>query len=509
LGIKGILLSHFGFRLIRKAAMILKIAANCYECLQACAVRGNVAAEFLEDLMHIYILGICGTFMGSLAVLAREAGFRVSGCDANVYPPMSTQLEKAGIKLDQGFKTDYLSDDIDLVVIGNAMSRGNPMVEYVLDKGLSYTSGPAFLHDHVLKDKWVLAVSGTHGKTTTSSMLSFILDYAGLKPGFLIGGVVNDFDFSARLGDSIFFVVEADEYDTAFFDKRSKFVHYMPRTLIMNNMEFDHADIFDDLSAIKRQFHHLLRIVPSNGRVIANANDQNIADVLAMGCWSETATFSSGGAASSGGTTADWNVEVKADDGSCFILQKAGEKQSEKLTVNWQLTGKHNIENALAAVAAAEHVGVRADVAVEALNQFSGVKRRMELLASVKGVDVYDDFAHHPTAIKTSLAGVKKMPLNGKVIAVIEPRSNTMKMGVHKDTLAAAVTDADLVYWYMADNSEWHLPESAGKVFSDMDELLADILQQVCKGDKVIAMSNGGFSGFHQKLIQRLENEYE
>lgn len=450
--------------------------------------------------MHIYILGICGTFMGSLAVLAREAGFQVSGCDANVYPPMSTQLENAGIQLDQGFKPEYLNDDIDLVIVGNAMSRGNLMVEHVLDKGLKYTSGPQFLHDYILQDKWVLAVSGTHGKTTTASMLAFILEKAGMKPGFLIGGVVQDFEFSARLGDSIFFVVEADEYDTAFFDKRSKFVHYLPRTLIINNLEFDHADIFDDLAAIQKQFHHLLRIVPGNGRVLYPKNDANVASVLSQGLWSEAQSL---------GDAADWQAQLLAKDGSAFCVQsQKAPMPSGQVTVRWGLNGQHNVNNALAAIAAAAHVGVAPEVAAAALSEFAGVKRRMECLAKVNNIYVYDDFAHHPTAIATSLAGMKaKISDQGRVLAVIEPRSNTMRMGVHKDTLANAVIDADQSFWFLPD-ANWQLPESAGETFADIEQLLNALSKTAKEHDHIVIMSNGGFSGFHQRLISQLRQQY-
>lgn len=444
--------------------------------------------------MHIYILGICGTFMGSLAILAREMGYTVSGCDANVYPPMSTQLEEAGIQLDQGFDPQYLAVEPDLIVIGNAMSRGNPMVEYVLDRGLPYTSGPQFLHDYVLKDKWVLAVAGTHGKTTTSAMLAFILDYAGMKPGFLIGGVVQDFPFSARIGESPFFVVEADEYDTAFFDKRSKFVHYSPRTLILNNLEFDHADIFENLAAIKKQFHHVMRIVPATGRVVYNAGEQNILDVLSQGCWSEKVGFAGQG---------EWQAQATEQG----IEIRCAQLPNESWLLNWALLGEHNMHNALAAIAAAQHVGVRPDIAVEALAQFRGVKRRMEPIGEIAGIHLYDDFAHHPTAIATTLAGMKEK-LNGRAIAVIEPRSNTMKMGVHKDTLADSIKDADQVYWFMADTQDWSLPASAGRCFSDLQQLIDAIISDAQAGDHIVFMSNGGFSGIHGKVKHALEQKY-
>ncbi len=444
--------------------------------------------------MHIYILGICGTFMGSLAILAREMGYQVSGCDTNVYPPMSTQLENAGIALDQGFEIQHLDCNPDLIVIGNAMSRGNPLVEYVLDRGLPYTSGPQFLHDYVLREKWVLAVAGTHGKTTTSSMLAFILDYAGMKPGFLIGGVVQDFPFSARIGESPFFVVEADEYDTAFFDKRSKFLHYSPRTLILNNLEFDHADIFENLDAIKKQFHHLLRIVPATGRVIVNQQEANLADVLAKGCWSEQVSF---------GENGQWQAQTLAN-GDIEIFNSRDDKQ--RWTLSWALMGEHNTLNALAAIAAAEHVGVRPETAVEALSQFNGVKRRMEKIADVHGICLYDDFAHHPTAIETTLAGLKAK-VAGRIIAVLEPRSNTMKMGVHKEQLSNSVALADQAFWYV-NGMQWQLNEQAGQSFVDLDALITAIITQAKSGDHIVFMSNGGFGGIHQKVKQALEQRY-
>lgn len=437
--------------------------------------------------MHIYILGICGTFMGSLAILAREAGFTVSGCDANVYPPMSTQLETAGIRIDQGFEPNYLTDDIDLVVIGNALSRGNAMVEAVLNQGLAYTSGPQFLHDYILRDKWVLAVSGTHGKTTTSAMLAWILEYAGLKPGFLIGGALQNFPFSARLGDGIFFVVEADEYDTAFFDKRSKFLHYRPQTLILNNLEFDHADIFENLAAIKKQFHHLLRIVPSIGQVVVNNEDANLHDVLGQGLWAEKTTF---------GQAGDWQIDAEN------IVSFAG--QSWPLT--WQLLGEHNQKNALAAIAAAYHAGVKPEVAVAALGEFTGVKRRMEQYAKINNITLYDDFAHHPTAIETTLKGLRAK-VDGRILAVLEPRSNTMKMGVHQATLAASVQVADKAFWYVQ-GMEWSLEQSAGEQFTEMNALLQAVVNEARAGDHIVLMSNGSFSGLHQKLAQQLEQKY-
>lgn len=452
--------------------------------------------------MHIYILGICGTFMGSLAILAREMGHQVSGCDENVYPPMSTQLENAGIKLDQGFKVEHLACEPDLVVVGNAMSRGNPLVESVLDKAINYTSGPQFLHDHVIHEKWVLAVAGTHGKTTTASMLAWILEYAGMKPGFLIGGVMKNFPYSARMGDSAFFVVEADEYDTAFFDKRSKFVHYQPRTLILNNLEFDHADIFDDLDAIKRQFHHVMRIVPANGKVIHQVTDANLDDVLAMGCWSDKASF---GLPQESSSVPDWQAELVEADGSVFnITASSGPAKGDVLTLRWNMSGKHNVNNALAAIAAAEHVGVHPHTAVEALAEFDGVKRRMELYADVDGISLYDDFAHHPTAIETTLQGIKAK-VNGRVLAVIEPRSNTMRMGVHQETLAASALQADQSFWFMPDELDWQMQVNNGQCYQNLELMLADIVTAAQKGDHIVLMSNGGFQGLHDKLKRALQ----
>lgn len=452
--------------------------------------------------MHIHILGVCGTFMGSLAQLAKASGHRVSGSDTNVYPPMSTQLEKAGIELIEGYDPKQFNPIPDLVVIGNALSRGNPAVEYVLDNRIPYTSGPQWLCDYFLKEKWVLAVAGTHGKTTTSSMLAWILEYAGMKPGFLIGGVPNNFDVSARLGDSPFFVVEADEYDSAFFDKRSKFVHYRPRTAILNNLEFDHADIFSDLNAIQTQFHHFVRTIPSKGLVVAPSHDENIQNVLDRGCWSELQSMGSGG---------DWEMSLTEADGSVFSVSLQGKRQG---SVRWNQTGVHNAANGLAAIAAARHVGVKPAVACEALCQFKGVKRRMEKLATINGVSVYDDFAHHPTAIATTLEGVRNKVGNEKVIAVIEPRSNTMKLGIHKDDLAESTKLADQVLWYQPDNIDWSLAEvvsggsAPAKVIDDIDTLIKHTLKVADGLTHIVVMSNGGFSGFHGKLITALEKRH-
>lgn len=452
--------------------------------------------------MHIHILGICGTFMGSLAQLAKALGHKVTGSDANVYPPMSTQLEQAGIELIQGFDPIHLKPTPDLVIVGNAMSRGNPSVEYVLDQGIAYTSGPQWLHDFVLPNKWVLAVAGTHGKTTTSSMLAWILEYAGMKPGFLIGGVTKNFPTSARLGESDFFVVEADEYDSAFFDKRSKFVHYNARTVILNNLEFDHADIFPDLAAIQTQFHHLVRTVPNNGLIISPANDQALNEVLQKGCWTPQSKFTLDE------TDCEWRAELKSDDGSSFSVLHQGNKVAD---IHWQQTGLHNVNNALAALIAARNVGVDPTTAAKALENFAGVKRRMECLADINSVKVYDDFAHHPTAIKTTLAGLRAKVGTEKIIAIIEPRSNTMRMGVHKDALGKSTVDADMVLWYQPVNVDWAMNEVVNtspvpaKLLRDLDELVKTAVSLKENNTHFVIMSNGGFGGVHQKLIDALK----
>jgi UDP-N-acetylmuramate: L-alanyl-gamma-D-glutamyl-meso-diaminopimelate ligase len=454
------------------------------------------------NFMHIHILGICGTFMGSLAQLAKALGHKVTGSDANVYPPMSTQLEQAGIELIQGFDPVHLKPTPDLVIIGNAMSRGNPSVEYVLNQGIAYTSGPQWLHDFVLPNKWVLAVAGTHGKTTTSSMLAWILEYAGMKPGFLIGGVTKNFPTSARLGGSDFFVVEADEYDSAFFDKRSKFVHYNARTVILNNLEFDHADIFSDLAAIQTQFHHLIRTVPGNGLIISPAEDSALHEVLKKGCWTTQTTFSLQT------TDCEWHAELKSEDGSAFSIFHNQQKIAE---VNWQQTGLHNVNNALAALIAARNVGVDPVTSAKALENFAGVKRRMECLADIDSVKVYDDFAHHPTAIKTTLAGLRAKVGTEKIIAIIEPRSNTMRMGVHKDALGKSTVDADMVLWYQPANVDWAMNDVVNKspvpakLLRDLDELVKTAVALKEKNTHFVIMSNGGFGGVHQKLIGALK----
>ncbi len=449
--------------------------------------------------MHIHILGICGTFMGGIALLARQLGYEVSGSDANVYPPMSTQLASEGIVLSDGYDIAALDPAPELVVIGNAMSRGNPMVEYVLDRNLPYISGPAFLAQYILRDRWVLGVAGTHGKTTTASMVAWILEYAKLKPGFLIGGIPKNFGISARLGDAPFFVVEADEYDSAFFDKRSKFIHYQSRTLILNNLEFDHADIFDDLDAIKRQFHHLVRTVPQNGLIVAPSDDDNIKDVLEQGCWTPVEEFS----APSG-----WEARNLSEDGGSFDVHFKGEKQGR---VEWALMGQHNINNALAALAAGRHAGVMVHHAIAALSEFQNVKRRMERRGEVNGVHIYDDFAHHPTAITMTLEGLRRQVGSERIIAILEPRSNTMQMGVHKETLAAAFAVADEVVLFQPDNSECAMQAIAAEigshaqVFDDVDAIVTQATHEATAGTHLLVMSNGAFGGIHQKLIDALQ----
>lgn len=452
--------------------------------------------------MHLHILGICGTFMGSLALLARELGHTVTGSDQNVYPPMSTQLENAGITLMQGYDRSHLQPHPDLVIVGNAMKRGIDAVEYMLDAGLPYVSGPQFLADHVLQGKHVLGVAGTHGKTTTTTMLAWVLDQAGLNPGFLIGGVPLCFSQSARLGGK-YFVVEADEYDSAFFDKRSKFVHYHPRTAILNNLEFDHADIFDDLAAIQKQFHHLVRTIPGQGRIIAPITETNIDEVLAMGCWTPVVRTSL-----QPHPQAALSAELIALDGSHFKVLEQGSVQGE---VCWSMTGQHSVANALATIAAAQHIGVSIAQACEALSNFAGVKRRMELLGTIRGVEVYDDFAHHPTAIETTLDGARKRLGERRLWAIIEPRSNTMRMGSHKDGLAHSARLADEVIWYQPEGLDWDLqpvidsaPNSA-QVSRSLDEIIQRIVNEAQEGDAIVIMSNGGFGGLHQKLITALK----
>ncbi|REF03000.1 UDP-N-acetylmuramate:L-alanyl-gamma-D-glutamyl-meso-diaminopimelate ligase [Cupriavidus plantarum] len=459
--------------------------------------------------MHIHILGICGTFMGGLAVLARQAGHRVTGCDANVYPPMSTQLEAQGIELIEGFDPSQISLEPDLFVIGNVVSRGNPLMEAILDRNLPYTSGPQWLGEHVLAGKWVLAVAGTHGKTTTTSMLSWILEDAGYEPGFLVGGVPQNFGISARLTASDFFVIEADEYDTAFFDKRSKFVHYRPRTAILNNLEYDHADIFPDLVAIETQFHHLVRTVPRQGRLLVNGNEPSLARVLERGCWSEVEQFGMG-------NWREGNAATPVPEGKDGFDVWFDDKGQEALqgTVIWDLQGTHNRMNALAAIAAARHVGVPPARAIESLSRFANVKRRMEVRGVANGVTVYDDFAHHPTAIQTTLDGLRRRVGEARILAVLEPRSNTMKLGVMKAQLPASLEGADLVFGYGAPGGKdalgWDLAESLAPLgdkaaaFQDIGALVAAVRAAAKPGDHVLVMSNGGFGDVHRKLLDAL-----
>ncbi|MBC3934698.1 UDP-N-acetylmuramate:L-alanyl-gamma-D-glutamyl-meso-diaminopimelate ligase [Undibacterium sp. CY7W] len=453
--------------------------------------------------MHIHILGICGTFMGGLAVLAKEAGHTVTGCDANVYPPMSTQLEAQGITLTQGFGAEQIALEPDLYVIGNVVSRGNPLMEEILNRGLPYVSGPQWIGEHILRHKWVLAVAGTHGKTTTSAMLAWILEYAGYAPGFLIGGVPMNFGISARLQGnhaSDFFVIEADEYDTAFFDKRSKFVHYHAKTAILNNLEYDHADIFPDLKAIETQFHHLVRTVPGVGRVIFNGDSAALVNVMQRGCWSEQESF---------GQQQSWRLELQ--QGEDFDVYFEQQLQGR---VQWALNGEHNRQNALAAIAAARHVGVPPALAIEALSQFVSVKRRMEVRGVVQGVTVIDDFAHHPTAISTTVAGLRRKAGAQRILAVLEPRSNTMKLGTMKQALPEALAQADLVFGYGAQEGKdalgWDLAEALAPLgdkaaaFQQIPALVDAIVAAARPGDTVLVMSNGGFGGIHQKLLDAL-----
>lgn len=455
--------------------------------------------------MHIHILGICGTFMGGIAVLAKAAGHRVTGCDANVYPPMSTQLEAQGIELIEGFDPSQTRLNPDIYVIGNVVTRGNPLMEEILNQGLPYISGPQWLAENVLQGKWVLAVAGTHGKTTTSSMLAWVLEYAGLAPGFLIGGVPENFGVSARLPQtprqdsksvSPFFVIEADEYDTAFFDKRSKFVHYRPRTAVLNNLEFDHADIFEDLAAIEKQFHHLVRTVPQQGLVVAN-QQESLDRVITRGCWSALERIDS---------ASGWQVQ-NVDAQGRFDVVFNGARQGN---VSWELLGEHNRSNALAVIAAARHVGVAPCIAIEALSEFKNVKRRMEVKGVANEVTVYDDFAHHPTAIATTVAGLRAKVGTARILAVLEPRSNTMKLGVMKNALPDSLKDADAVFCY-ANNLGWDAAaalapiQHKAKTFDDLGQLVAAVAAMATPGDHVLVMSNGGFGGVHQKLLQALQ----
>lgn len=456
----------------------------------------------------IHILGICGTFMGGIALLAKEASIEVSGSDVNIYPPMSTLLESQGIDIQQGFLTEYLEGFVEegQVIVGNVMTRGMDIVEHVLNENLSYTSGPQWLYENILKDRWVLAVSGTHGKTTTASMLAWILEYAGMNPGFLIGGVPENFGISARLGDSPFFVVEADEYDTAFFDKRSKFVHYHPRTLVINNLEYDHADIFPDLDAIKTQFHHLMRMVPGEGLVVTNGEESNVQDVIDRGCWTPIEQFSSDD--SKNQNPSGWTAKYLKADGSKFEVLLDGELQG---VVSWDLLGKHNVSNALSAIAAARHAGVPAKHAIDGLAEFKGIKRRMELRGTVNNIRVYDDFAHHPTAIETTLKGLRENVGDSKIIAILEPRSNTMRLGTHKESLAASLQTANQVMLFQPEGLDWDMDDvlntlgDKASLHNDIDELVSAVVKDASNGDHLLVMSNGGFGGIHEKLLAALE----
>ncbi len=455
--------------------------------------------------MRIHILGICGTFMGGVAALAKAAGHQVSGSDENVYPPMSTQLRKLGIRLHEGYDETQLDSDLDCVLVGNVLSRGNPAVEALLDSGLPYYSGAEWLADNVLTDKWVLAVAGTHGKTTTTSMLAWILDYAGLAPGFLIGGVAQNFGISARLGQSKYFAVEADEYDTAFFDKRAKFVHYRPRTLVITNIEYDHADIYEDLDAILWQFQQLVRTVPRRGLLSVNGADNSIDELLAKGVWSDVETFSA-----QPDMAATWTGRYDLVGAkSRFSVFRQGEALGQ---ADWTLLGRHNLENALAAVSAAAHAGVDPEVALKALSQFKGVRRRLEKRGSFDGITLYDDFAHHPTAIASTLEGLRAQQTDKRLLAVVEPRSNTMRLGVHRDALRRAFDDADKVYFLQGEKLDWN-PEAVLsalgaklRVAQDVPELLEQLLTDLEGGDQVVLMSNGGFGGLPHKLQQALKS---
>ncbi|WP_432422271.1 UDP-N-acetylmuramate:L-alanyl-gamma-D-glutamyl-meso-diaminopimelate ligase [Robbsia betulipollinis] len=480
--------------------------------------RVQCAQSSVRQIMHIHILGICGTFMGGVAVLARQAGHRVTGCDAGVYPPMSTQLEAQGIDLIEGFDAGQASIGADLFVVGNVVTRGNPLMEAILDLGLPYVSGPQWLAEHVLAGKWVLAVAGTHGKTTTTAMLAYLLEEAGLEPGFLIGGVPVDFGVSARLTASNFFVIEADEYDTAFFDKRSKFVHYRPRTVILNNLEFDHADIFADLAAIQTQFHHLVRTVPRIGRIVANGREKALDAVLERGCWSEVERFGVAGGwdavpvpGPAQPHAAQPHAAQPAGDGRFAVEWQFGPAGE----VDWALQGEHNTLNALAAIAAARHVGMTPVAAAAALGRFKGVRRRMEVRGSIDGITVYDDFAHHPTAIRTTIAGLRaRIAGKGRILAVLEPRSNTMKLGVMKAALSESLRDAEQVYAYHAPSGrgvlDWDLAGALAplgeraRAFDDLKQLVAAVAAQARPGDQILVMSNGGFGGVHQKLLDAL-----
>ncbi len=450
--------------------------------------------------MHLHIIGICGTFMGGIAALARAAGHRVTGSDANVYPPMSTQLEAQGIALIDGFDPSQLDLKPDVVLVGNVMSRGNPLIERLLDSGLPFTSGPQWLAENVLRGREVAAVAGTHGKTTTSSMLAWILQDAGFEPGFLIGGIPANFGASACAGKGSAFVIEADEYDTAFFDKRAKFVHYRPRHLLLTNLEFDHADIYPDLASIQRQFHHLVRTVPASGRITWNAGDATLRATLAMGCWTPLVEFAREAAA-------EWRVRLVSSDGAAFEVLH---RDAAAGLVRWPLIGMHNVENGLAAIACASGMGVAPSRSAEALGRFTGVRRRLELRGEVQGIRVYDDFAHHPTAVAMTIDGVRRQPERGRIVAVLEPRSNTMRLGVHRAELAESLDGADRVWLYQPAGLDRNLDGVAAElgakaaVMRTMPELLESLVSELQAGDRVLIMSNGGFGGLHDRLLAAL-----
>ena len=460
----------------------------------------------------IHIIGICGTFMGGVAKLAKELGFQVQGSDQNTYPPMSTQLESLGVTLFNGYDDLNIDQSVDIVIIGNTISRGNPELEHVLNTKIPYTSGAQWLSENVLHNRWVLAIAGTHGKTTTSSLLAWILEDCGYQPGFLIGGVPENFGVSARLGKSDFFVIEADEYDTAFSDKRSKFIHYKPNTLVINNLEFDHADIFSDLEAIQTQFHHLIKVIPNNGQVIYNAQQMSIKETLKKGIWSETQSFSYTRKNKEKNDSDDFQIIKSNDSGSTFSVAH----ENNHYPCKWDLIGEHNLNNAIAAIAAARHVGIPINEACQSLKQFKSVKRRLELRGKANNICVYDDFAHHPTAIKSTISGLKaninteSKDTNykpGKLIAVIEARSNTMKMGTHKHALKTAVADADETFFAIPENVSWNTDELTGiniHLINDIEQLVTEIVSLAKPNDHILIMSNGGFSDIHNILLQQL-----
>ncbi|EIJ42404.1 UDP-N-acetylmuramate:L-alanyl-gamma-D-glutamyl-meso-diaminopimelate ligase [Beggiatoa alba B18LD] len=448
--------------------------------------------------MHIHILGICGTFMAGLAVLAKQLGHTVVGSDVAIYPPMSTQLAEQGIECKQGYLAEHLNPRPDCVIIGNALSRGNPAIEAVLNLGIPYISGAQWLAEQLLHNRWVIAIAGTHGKTTTSSMVAWILTDAGLECGFLIGGVPENFGVSARLGSVPFFVVEADEYDTAFFDKRAKFVHYRPRTLILNNLEFDHADIYPDLAAIQRQFHHLVRTVPSQGLIVYNGQQNSLQTVLKQGCWTPTETFAQ--------TNSAWQAHLLTTDGSAFTVSHKGQTQGE---VHWQLCGEHNVHNALAAIIACQHVGILPQQACEALSRFQNVKRRLECRGVAQQITVYDDFAHHPTAIRVTMQALRQRVGDARIIAVLEPRSATMKMGYFQNELAPALQQADAIFLYQSPQLGWSLAKAVpnGHLCHDTETLIQQLCEFTRPNDHILIMSNGGFENIHQRLLKALNQK--